>query len=151
MRRFCFPLQAVASLRAHQEVRAREQFASAVQAYLRARDDLAGARTRTEAFEAVLRAGRREAFRAAEQVNSLAAYERERAVEIEAERAVAAAQSNMERRRAGYVEAHRKLEAIQRLEGKARTAHRREANCAEQAEFDDIAGRRSAVPALRQP
>lgn len=147
MKRFRFPLRSVGVLRAHQEMQARELFASAVHAYVQAEENLAGARARTAAFEAALSAGRRESYRAAEEANSLAAYRRECAAEIEAERAVFAARAEMQQCREKYVEAHRKLEAVQRLEEKARVSYRCEAHRVEQAEFDDFAGRRFATTA----
>jgi len=43
----------------------------------------------------------------------------------------------MEKRRVEYLDAHRKMEAMTKLEEKGRAAHRRAANREEQAEFDD--------------
>jgi flagellar FliJ protein len=148
MKRFSFPLRSVAILRAHQEMRARDRFAAAVHKYVQAEESLAGARARTAAFEAALHDGQSQSYRAAEAANWLAAYRCECAAEIEAERVLFAARSEMEQRRTDYVAARRKLQAVQRLEEKARAVHRHEANRAEQAEFDDFAGRRVAGPAL---
>lgn len=142
MKRFCFPLRPVAVLRAHQELRARELFSHAVHTYVRAEEELAGARVRTAALAAALHQHRLGTVRAAEASDQFAAYRRECDVEIQSERAMHAARAEMERHRALYVEAHRKLQVVQRLEEKARAAHRLAVNHAEQAEFDDFAGRR---------
>ncbi len=145
MKKFRFPLRPVAVLRAHRELRAREAFAAAVHAYMLSEEELAGVRSRVARFEAELFAGRRERFSAADEAQALAAYRRECAAEAEAERAMIAARAKMGERRAEYLEAHRKLEVVNRLETKARTEHRLEANREEQAEFDDYAGRRAAA------
>ena len=44
-------------------------------------------------------------------------------------------------RRSFYINAHRRLEIVRKLEAKALTAHREAAQRHEQAEFDDFAGR----------
>lgn len=142
MKKFCFPLRSVGVLRAHQATQARELFAAAVHVYVQAEEAHAAARARTEAFEAELQPGWSESCRAAEAAYVLAAYRRECAVEIEAERVVFATRAEMERCRGLYLEAHRRLQALQRLEQKARLTHRREVNRIEQAEFDDFGGRR---------
>jgi flagellar FliJ protein len=54
-----------------------------------------------------------------------------------------AARAEMNRRRDAYLEAHRQLEIVKRLEERARLAHRIEAAREEQAEFDDFASRRA--------
>jgi flagellar export protein FliJ len=43
-----------------------------------------------------------------------------------------------------YAEAHRRVEMIERLETKARSTYRLDCQREEQAEFDDLAGRRHA-------
>jgi flagellar protein FliJ len=144
MKRFRFPLRPVAVLRAHREMRAREAFAAAVHAYVKSEEQLAATRARVAQFEAALFAGRRDRFSAATEAHTLAAYRRECAVEAETERAMIAARAAMQQRRAEYLDAHRKVEVVKRLEEKARGAHRLEANREEQAEFDDYAGRRFA-------
>lgn len=146
MKRFCFPLRPVAILRAHRETHAREAFAAAVHAVAQAEDALARTRVRVRALEAALFAGRQERFHPAEAALLLADYRRECAREIEAERLVITAREEMQQRRTDYIEAHRELEIVERLEGKARTAHRRENEKLEQAEADDFAGRRRLEP-----
>lgn len=141
MKRFRFPLQPVAILRSHRESRAREAFAFAVQAYVESEEVLRATRARVAQFEAALFAGRAGSFNGAEQAHTQAGYRRETAAELETERAMIAARDRMDQRRAEYLEAHRQLEVVRRLEAKARTAHRAAANREEQAEFDDFANR----------
>lgn len=145
MKRFRFPLRPVAVLRAHQELRAREAFAASVHAYVKSEENLAEARARMRRFEEALFAGRRERFSAAAEAEMLAGYRRECAAEKESERAMIEAKAAMQQRRTEYLDAHRRLEVVKRLEDKARLHHRQEANREEQAEFDDYAGRRFAA------
>jgi flagellar FliJ protein len=148
MKRFHFPLRPVAVLRAHKEMRAREAFGVAVHAYVQAEQELAAVRARVARYEAELFAGRRERFSAAEEARALAAYRTECAAEVESERATIAARATMTQRRAEYLEAHRKLEVVKRLEAKARLAHRQATSREEQAEFDDFASRRARRPSF---
>jgi flagellar FliJ protein len=141
MKRFRFPLRPVAVLRAHRELKAREAFALSVNAYVRSEEELNQTRRRLVQFEAALFAGRRERFSAAEEAHTLAGYRRECAAEAAAEKAMLEARETMQKRRGDYLEAHRKLEVVKRLEAKARATHRADTNRAEQAEFDDFAGR----------
>lgn len=145
MKRFRFPLRPVAVLRAHRELRAREAFAASVHAYVKSEEELAATRARVAKFEAALFAGRRERFSAAVEAESLAGYRGECAAEVEAERAMIAAKAAMAQKRVDYLDAHRKLEVVKRLEQKAQLAHRLETQREEQAEFDDFSGRRFAV------
>jgi flagellar export protein FliJ len=75
----------------------------------------------------------------------LGAYRKEVAAESAAERNVFAARSAMDRARAAYLEAHRKVEVVSRLEEKARLKHRLESAREEQASFDDFAARRHST------
>ena len=145
MKRFRFPLRSVAVLRAHREMRAREAFGTAVHAYVKAEEALAEARARLARFESALFAGRRERFSAADEAQALAAYRNECVAEAETERALVAARALMQQRRGEYLEAHRKVEVVKRLEEKARANHRLDHNREEQAEFDDLALRRFAA------
>lgn len=147
MKKFRFPLQPVAVLRAHREQRAREAFAAAVRAAATAENRLAATRLRVAEFELALAAGRSGTFSARDQAQALAAYRAECAVEAEAEKLTREAQAASQQRRAEYIEAHRRVEIVKRLEDKARTEHRQAANREEQAEFDDFAGRRFAANA----
>ncbi|MES2696686.1 MAG: flagellar export protein FliJ [Verrucomicrobiota bacterium] len=142
MKRFRFPLRPVAVLRAHRELRAQEAFGAAVHAFVIAEKELAATRERVARYEAALSAGRGGCFSAADQARALAAYGHECNAELASERSMIAARTTMGQKRAEYLEAHRKLEVVKKLEEKARTEHRLEANREEQAEFDDFAGRR---------
>jgi len=151
MKRFRFPLRPVAVVRAHQELRAREQFAAAVHAYVQAEETLARTRVRMRALEAALFSGRNTSYRAAEAALLLADYRRECDAEVATERATIAARDEMHKKREAYLEAHRKVEVVSRLEEKARSAHRRDCEREEQAEFDDFAGRRRLKPSVLTP
>lgn len=146
MKRFRFPLRPVAVLRAHRETRAREAFASSVSAYVQAEEDLSRTRVRMHALENALFSGRQESFRAAEAALLLADYRRECAAEADTERRVFETRAEMQKKREEYLDAHRKLEVVHRLENKARSEHRRACDREEQAEFDDFAGRRRVKP-----
>jgi flagellar FliJ protein len=146
MKRFRFPLRPVAVLRAHRETRAREAFAAAVHTYIQAEEDLGRTRVRMHALEAALFSGREMSFRAADAALLFSDYRRECAAEAETERQVFAARDEMQKRREEYLEAHRKLEVVHRLETKARATHRHDCDREEQAEFDDFAGRRRVKP-----
>lgn len=146
MKRFRFPLRPVAVLRAHREGRAREAFATAVHLFVQAEEDLGRVRQRMQALERALFSGRTGQFRAAEAAALLNDYRHECAGEVAAEQRVAAARDEMHRRRDDYLEAHRALEVVQRLEEKARTAHRRDADREEQAVADDFAGHQRIKP-----
>ncbi len=142
MKRFRFPLRPVAILRSHQEMVAREAFASSVQAFVRSEQELNDTRKRLRDLEQALTAGRARSFSAAAEIHAIAAYRGECAAEVEAEKAMQAAQETMNQRRMEYLEAHRRLEVVHRLEEKAKVVHRYETMREEQAEFDDFAGRR---------
>jgi flagellar FliJ protein len=143
MKRFRFPLRPVAVLRAHREIRAREAFAASVHAYVQSEESLATTRQRVAQFEAALFAGRRESFNPAEEAQQLTAYRRECTAEGEAERATIAARAAMQEARIAYLDAHRRLEVVKRLEAKSRLVHQQDTNREEQAEFDDFATRRA--------
>jgi flagellar FliJ protein len=147
MKRFRFPLRPVAVLRAHRELRAREAFGAAVHVYVKAEQELATVRARVARYEAELAAARQERFSADAQLLALSMYRQECLAENESERAMVAARTAMAERRAEYLDAHRKLEIVKRLEEKARLGHRLAGAREEQAEFDEFAGRR----AMRRP
>lgn len=146
MKRFRFPLRPVAVLREHREAQAREIFAESVHGYVQAEGELNRTRTRMQALEVELRGSRQTQFRPGEALLLLADYRRECALEVEKERAVNEARLLMQKRRAEYLEAHRQLEVVERLETKARAEHRREGDREAQAEADDFASRRRTQP-----
>lgn len=146
MKRFRFPLRPVAVLRGHQEVRAREAFGAAVQRYTAAQDEVKRLALRMRTLEAELSQARATSFRPSETVQLLADYGRECAAEAEADRRVATARVEMHKARLEYIEAHRQLEIVKRLEEKARNTHRLETNRAEQSEMDELAGQQRTQP-----
>src|SRR6185436_18166656 len=121
------------------------------QALTRTEDELAVIRQRVAQFENALSDGRRERFSAAAEAHAIAAYRRECVVEGETERATIVARSTMQQRRVEYLEAHRRLEVVHRLEAKARAAHYVAASRKEQAEFDDFSGRQAGLRAHFSP
>lgn len=145
MKRFIFPLRPVAVLRAHREARAKELFAQAMQALTQAEASLGHVRQRVADLEFTLATGRQGKFSAAAEADRLRDHRRECALELEAERAVAAARTAVETRRAEYLEAHRQLEVVRRLEFKARTTYGLATRREEQAEFDELATRRAGL------
>lgn len=148
MKRFRFPLRPVAILRAHHELRAREDFAAAARALAVSEQNLHAVRERICAFEAAIFASRSGSFSAGDGAQAFAAYRLECASEDAAERALASTRAILETRRAAYLEAHRKLEVVRRLETKARQLHGLELQRVEQAEFDEFAGQAHARPSL---
>ena len=144
MKRFQFPLRSLARLRAHYELSAREAFAGSVRVHANSEAELAKARERVTELEKILIGGRQGSFSAANEALNLGAYRGEQAAEAVAVKHRQAARVLMEQRRAEYIAAHQRLEVVERLEEKARAAYRLEVNREEQAEFDDLAGRRAA-------
>ena len=144
MKRFRFPLRPVAVLRAHHQARAREAFAAAVHAYVEAEERLASLRAQLRHLEEVMRDGRRASFRAADEQSFWSAYRLVCASELKEERALIEARAVMEDRRQKYLEAHRAVKVIEKLEHKARTSYRLETDRAAQIELDELAGFRVA-------
>ena len=141
MKRFRFPLQPVKVLRAHHEMRAKENFADAIRELGRAEAALNTVRERVGRFESALRDGRQQMFSPADQAAALVAYRQEREAETAAERAMAAARLKMHERRGEYLDARRQTEVVVRLEQKARAVHQAAGRREEQAALDDFAGR----------
>jgi len=149
MKKFRFPLQPVGVLRAHQELRAREVFAAAVHQYVQAEERLTALRKRVADLAEVLFHGRSTRFLAADAAALLRVYSSECNAVIVAEREVIELRDAMQKRRAEYIEANRRLKTVKTLEDKSRERHRIEVLRAEQAELDELAGFRSfREPAL---
>lgn len=144
MKKFRFPLRPVAVLRAHRQARAREAFAAAVHAYVEAEEKFAALRARREELGAFMHDGRRAGFRAADEIAFWGAYRRVCKEEITGEHTVFATRAAMETRRQEYMAAHRAVKTVEKLEQKARAAHRRETDRADRAELDELAGFRTA-------
>ena len=149
MKKFRFSLRPVAVIRAHQEIRAREIFAESIHAYVQAEENLAITRKRIGELEDTLFSGRQGRFLADEAAGLYRVYRGERQSELKVERDVIDARELMQKRRSEYLEAHRKLEVVNRLEEKAKVRHRAEGLRIEQLQIDEFAGhaaiRRSAL------
>ena len=144
MKRVRFPLRPVAVLRAHRQARAREAFAAAVHVYVAAEERLAAVRLRQRELEAIMHDGRRATFRAADEVAFWSAYRGVCAEEVKCELASIEARTAMDARREDYLEAHRAVKVVDRLEQKARTVYRQEVDRESQRELDEMAGYRVA-------
>lgn len=148
MKRFHFPLRPVAVVRAHREMLAREELAAALRARRAAEEELAAAMARVGELEAVIVAGRAGSFGAADQAAFIRAHRIECRAAAEKGRALAAAQAEAAARRDACIEANRQLKVVNRLEEKARGAHRAELLRAEQQQIDETAGFRSLLRRL---
>jgi flagellar FliJ protein len=148
MKKYRFSLRPVAMLRAHKESRAREEFAAAVRAYVRAEEELAAVRVRIAKFANAIFTSRSERFEVSEHALCLAGFRRESAAEIPAERAVFEARAQMDQARLRYLDAHRDVEVVRKLEEKSRAAYRAACNLEEQAEFDEMSRNAHARRAL---
>jgi flagellar FliJ protein len=157
MKRFRFPLRPVAVLRAHAEQKARETFARSVHDYVAAEEAKQLATRRVAETGAELAAARAGTYGAAEAAMLLRTYRNECEEEMRRQRLLIEARDLMNRRRAEYLEANRRLRVVERLEEQARGRHRAASLAAEQAEADDLASGRAAQrerlgpPATRRP
>ena len=142
MKRFKFPLKPVAILRAHNERKAREALAVAIGLYVKAEQNLAEIRARTEELEGILFSGRRERFRAMDEAAFLQAYRRECAAEMEGQKLVVTARAEMEAVRAACIVANRELKIIEKLEAHARGKYHVDVLRSEQNDFDEMATQR---------
>jgi flagellar export protein FliJ len=144
MKKFTFPLRSVATLRAHREHAAREALAAALRVCTDLEVRLAAARMCLNEMEQLRSAGRSGCFRPADDVAFFHAYRLQWASEEELRKQFAASVAHADKRRDACVEANREVKAIQRLESTALSAHRAGLGRAEQAEYDEHAGRRAA-------
>ena len=144
MGRFRFTLKSVAVVRAHRELLAQEALAAAKRACAETESRLNAATVRLVEMEKLRSAGRAGRFRPADEIAFFLAYRGECAAEADLRKQMAAAVSATEARRTACVEANREVKVMDRLEASALLAHRTAAFRAEQAEFDEIAGRRSS-------
>ena len=142
MKRFRFPLRSVAILRSHKEAVARDRLAAAIRMCAAVEVRLDEARMRLlqmEQLRSVERSGR---FRPADEISFFHAYRRECATEAEVTKQLAAAVTEVDAQRGACVEANRAVKAIERLEESSFEAYRAGAFRSEQAESDELAGRR---------
>lgn len=144
MKKFRFPLRPVAILREHRQARAREAFAARVQLLAAAEDALSARRAERGRMEILVNDGRRATFRPAEEVRLWEAYRRVCDEVVKAVGAVDEARSAMEASRKDYLEAHRAVKVIGKIELKARTEHRLGVEREAQLESDELAGMRVA-------
>ena len=144
MKTFRFPLRPVAVLRAHRQARARLAFAASARAYVKAEEYLATIRAQRHELEVILHDGRRCSFKAADEISFWNAYRRVCAEGMKAERQLIEARTAMEQRRQEYMEAHRAVRVVEKLEQRARTLHQRASEREAQLELDELAGYRVA-------
>jgi flagellar FliJ protein len=140
MKKFHFPLRPLAVVRAYRELRAREALAAALRERAQAEAALAAAQARVAELAGLMAAGRAVSFRAADQAVFALAYREECAGAADKARLLAAAEGAAAARREACVEANRDLTIVERLEEKARAAHRAAQLRAEQLELDELAG-----------
>ena len=144
MKKFHFPLRPVAILREHHQARTREAFAAAVHLFVETEARLTAKRTERQDLETVMHDGRRATFRVAEEISFWEMYRRICDDETKIEKEVLTARTAMEESRQKYLEAHRAVKVIEKLEQKARTGHRLEVEREAQLESDELAGMRVA-------
>lgn len=142
MKKFRFPLRPVAILREHHQARTREAFATAVHNFVETESRLAAKRAERHDLEAVMHDGRRDTFKPADEISFWDVYRRLCDEELKAEQAVREARTAMEDSRQKYLEAHKAVKVVEKLEQKARTKHRQEADHEAQVESDELAGLR---------
>jgi len=143
VKRFHFPLQAVAVMRTHRELRARQALAAATQACSVAEARLTAAQARAGEIAAGIAAARHGNFRAGDQAVFIALHRRECVAVDDAASQLAAARAEMGRRRDACVEAQRQLKIVTKLEEKARAVHRLACQAVEQSQMDEYAGQRA--------
>jgi len=139
MKRFKFPLQPVAILRAHKQLKAEQAMAAAATEVTKNEAQVAAAHARTVELEEMIAAGRRGPFRPDLQVSFLQSYGRERTAEASAGKALDAARIEMAKRRQALMEAQKQVKVVSQLEAKARENYRAESQRAEQNEIDERA------------
>jgi len=140
MKKFHFPLRPLAVVRAYRELRAREALAAALRERAAAESALAAAQGRVAELAALMDVGREGSFRAADQAVFALAYREECAGAAAKARLLAAAETAAAARRDACVEANRDMKIVERLEEKARAAHRAAELRAGQLELDELAG-----------
>lgn len=144
MKKFRFPLRSVATVRNIYELRAREHFSRTVQACTTADKALEFLRTRVAELEQLLRSGRLERFRPADQASFMDAFKEENLKAAKAAAEAAAARATMETARQAWLQSRRDVRVIENLEQKRRAVHRHELERENQAAMDDRAGAAAA-------
>jgi len=139
MKRFRFRLEAVLGLRALAERSARERFGAAQRRLADALADLRAAEQRRLDLADALAGSRSGSFRPADQVGGLLALQEAERGERDAAKRHAEARLAGERAREEWLAARRRLQVVERLQDRARRAHREAADKAEQALLDELA------------
>lgn len=139
MKRFRFRLESVRGLRALAERAARERFGAAQRRVSAALAALRAAEEVRAALTEALAASRAGSFRPADQVGGLIALRTAERAGQEAARRHAEATTASDRAREEWLVARRRLQVVERLEERARQAHREAAEKAEQAALDELA------------
>jgi flagellar export protein FliJ len=145
MKRFCFSLQSVATIREMRELRARENLAAAIRLCEQAEMALADARARRELLEDLVRSGRAFTLRASEHVSFLCALGAATEAESAADRGVVRAHATRDQRLSEYYEAAQNMKVIGNLETRAREVHRVACDKEEQTALDERASISAAV------
>jgi flagellar FliJ protein len=135
---FTFGLERVRELRAHDEDRAKEAFASSLADRMRGAALLASAAQAVDAAHSTRRDGA-DAVTGADLVSMQAWLDRVEQSRRDAERALAAREQELERRRLELTEASRRRQALDRLKERRAAEHRVEAARRESAQLDEIA------------
>lgn len=139
MKRFRFRLESVLSLRAVAETAERERFGVAQRALDAALAERRAAAARRDALAAALAEAASGTFRPAEHAQGLLALDLARRAELDAARLAEQASAARDRARETWLAARRRLQVIERLETRARQAHRDDTDKAEQTLLDELA------------
>lgn len=148
MKRFRFRLESVRGLRDLAERRERERFGLAQQKAAAAFEAVRVARERRAGIALSLASSHLGSFRAVDRVGGMAALRIAERGEAEAVRLLSEAEAARDRAREEWLAARRNLQVIERLEERARLAHREAADKAEQNLLDEL-GSMSAARVAR--
>ena len=148
MKRFRFRLSSVLSLRDLAERRARENFGRAQQVVAEATTHLRTAEQARLQLTESLSGARAAVFRPIEQIAGFGALRQAERAEAECANRLTAARQSLAQARERWLASRRDLQVIQRLEERARLAHRTEADKAEQSLLDELAALASARPSF---
>ncbi len=139
MKRFRFRLESIRALRDVAERKAREGFGLAQQHVVVAQQAVAAAELRRSELNAAITGARVGTFRPGDQVAGLAALGQADREVAEVGRKLGEAEKARDLAREGWLTARRALQVMQKLEERARLAHREAIDKAEQTLLDEIA------------
>ncbi len=148
MKRFRFRLESVRSLRDLAERRAREGFGLAQQTVADATAHLRAAEQARIQLAESLSTARASVFRPVEQIAGFGALRQAERTEAEFTRRLTVAQQGLAQARERWLASRRDLQVMQRLEERARLAHRTESDKAEQSLLDELASLATARPSF---